>query len=186
MKSILLLVIVLLFPLEIYAETSAKLPLEIVEELRQTPVSRFEWGLERYRLALIEYFRIDPISLESSVPPFFINVNFDESKPEILVEIGRTFGSTQDTKARQYCEDYLIRARSMLAVDRIGHPVVRGVSSLAKDFFMPIHSSKDSAHSVAQALDSMVTLRGLVVAPASGIYSVCAAKLTGMPIKHLE
>ena len=186
MKSVFISVALFLVPYVVYAETSIKPPHEFVEQLHNTPVSRFEWGLERYRQALMEHFRYDPISLESSVPPFFINVNFNVAKSEIVVEIGRTFGAVQETRARQHCEDYLIRARSMLAVDKIGQPVVRGVSSLAKDFFIPIDSSEDFARSAAEALDAMVILRGLVVAPASGIYSVCGAKLTGMPIKHLE
>lgn len=168
------------------AQSSLDSPLETLKQLRETPISRFEWGLERYRVALIEHFRVDPLSLEPSVPPFFINVVFDEEKAEILVEIGRTFGSVQENRARQFCENYLIQARSMLAVDRLGNPVVKDTSSLAADFFQASSAGEDPPISIAKALDQLVMLRALVVAPASGIYSVCGAKLIGMPIKHLE
>ena len=161
-------------------------PLEALAGLREAPVSRFEWGLEKYRQGLVEHFRIDPITLQPSVPPFFINVIFNEEKAEILVEIGRTFGSTQETRARELCEEYLIRARSMLAVDRFGKPVTKGVSTLAADYFQPSNSGAGQDLDVAQALDELVVLRGLVVAPASGIYAVCGAKLTGTPIRHLQ
>ena len=160
--------------------------LDALSDLRKTPITRFEWGLEKYRQGLIEHFRIDPISLQPSVPPFFINVIFNEEKAEILVEIGRTFGSTQETRARELCEEYLIRARSMLAVDRLGKPVTKGVSTLAADYFQSPHSGKEQDLDVARALDKLVVLRGLVVAPASGIYAVCGAKLTGTPIRHLQ
>ena len=161
-------------------------PARSLEELHQTPISRFEWGLERYRNALIEHFRIDPITLEPSVPPFFINVIFSAQKNEILVEIGRTFGSSEETRAQQFCEDYLIRARSMLAIDRLGKPVSKGVSTLAADYFMSNLASDVLDLELAKELDSIVVLRGLVVAPASGIYAVCGANLTDMPIRHLQ
>ena len=161
-------------------------PLAALSELRATPISRFEWGLEKYRQALIEHFRIDPISLQASVPPFFINVIFSEEKAEILVEIGRTFGASQETRARKLCEDYLVRARSMLAVDRLGKPVTKGVSTLAADYFLASHTDAGQNLEIAKALDALIVLRGLVVAPASGIYAVCGAKLIGMPIRHLE
>ena len=161
-------------------------PLAALNELRETPVSRFEWGLEKYRQALKEHFRIDPLTLKPSIPPFFINVVFSEEKAEILVEIGRTFGSTEETRAREFCEDYLVRARSMLAVDRLGTPVSKGVSTLAADYFQGEQTDGTTDVKTAKALDELVVLRGLVVAPASGIYSVCGAKLTGMPIRHLE
>ena len=176
----------LLLPSLLLAEPHGGSPADIVEELQSTPISRFEWGLQQYRLALIEHFRHDPTSLEPSQPPFFINVNFEPQKTEILVEIGRTFGTVEETRARQFCEDYLVHARSMLAVDKLGRPVVEGVSSLAKDFFASTKINERKISSIGKALDSLVVLRGLVVAPASGIYSVCGARLTGMPVRHLE
>ena len=176
----------LLLPPNALAQSASSSPLDTLKQLRETPISRFEWGIERFRAALIENFRVDPISLEPSVPPFFINVNVNEKKAEILVEIGRTFGSTKETSARKFCENYLIQARSMLAVDRLGKAVVKGVSSLAADFFHPSNDADGPPVEVAKALDQLVKLRGLVVAPASGIYAVCGAKLTGMPIRHLE
>ena len=166
------------------APVGALEPMEALSELRETPVSRFEWGLEKYRQALKEHFRIDPLSLKPSVPPFFINVVFSEEKAEILVEIGRTFGSTEETRAREFCEDYLIRARSMLAVDRLGKPVSKGVSTLAADYFQGEETGPADLE-IAKALDELVVLRGLVVAPASGIYAVCGARLVDMPIRHL-
>ena len=166
--------------------TCAAEPMDILRELRETPISRFEWGLEKFRQGLVEHFRIDPLSLEPSMPPFFVNVIFSEENAEILVEIGRTFGSSEETRARQFCEDYLIRVRSHLAIDRIGNPVSKGVSTLAADYFQSPHLSVEQNLEVAKALDSIVVLRGLVVAPASGIYAVCGAKLVDMPIRHLE
>ena len=157
-----------------------------LQELQQTPISRFEWGLERFRNALVEHFRIDPITLEPSIPPFFINVIFSAQENEILVEVGRTFGSSEETRARQFCEDYLVRVRSMLAVDRIGNPVTKGVSTLAADYFVSGLSADQDDKELAKAIDDIVVLRGLVVAPASGIYAVCGAKLIGTPIRHLE
>lgn len=168
------------------AQSKPSTPQDIIGELQATPISRFEWGLQQYRLALIEHFRHDPSSLALSQPPFFINVTFEQNKAEILVEIGRTFGSTEETRARQFCEDYLVHARSMLAIDKVGRPVVQGVSSLAKDFFTSVDASPEVIARIGKALDAKVVLRGLVVAPASGVYSVCGARLIGMPIKHLE
>ena len=176
----------LLLPSTLLAEPVGGSPADIVNELQHTPISRFEWGLQQFRLALIEHFRHDPSSLEPSQPPFFINVNFEPKKVEILVEIGRTFGTVEETRARQFCEDYLVHARSMLAVDKLGRPVVEGVSSLARDFFVSSEFDETKILRIGKALDSVVVLRGLVVAPASGIYSVCGAQLIDMPIRHLE
>ncbi|MGR8947132.1 MAG: hypothetical protein ACU84Q_03735 [Gammaproteobacteria bacterium] len=160
--------------------------LDPLKELQRKSVSRFEWGLERYRNALVEHFRIDPISLQPSVPPFFINVLYSEQKSEILVEIGRTFGSTEETRAKELCEQYIVRARSMLAVDKLGRPVSKGVSTLAADYFFSTLTEEEVDLEAARALDEIVVLRGLVVAPASGIYAVCGASLTNMPIRHLQ
>lgn len=181
-----LLFYTLLLPGIVAAESSPTSPQDIIEELQATPISRFEWGLLQYRLALIEHFRHDPSSLALSQPPFFINVTFEQDKTEILVEIGRTFGTSEETRARQFCEDYLVHARSMLAIDKVGRPVVQGISSLAKDFFSPVDAAPEVIARIGRALDAAVVLRGLVVAPASGIYSVCGARLIDMPVKHLE
>lgn len=159
---------------------------DILQALRDAPVSRFEWGLERFRNALVESFRVDPVTLAPSVPPFFINVNFDRSANEILVEVGRTFGTTEETRAKQFCEDYLLQIRSLVAVDRLGRPVSNGTSTLAADFFMPVDTPQQTLRETGGALDKVVKLRGLVVAPASGIYAVCGVQLVGGTIKHLE
>ncbi|MEM7467140.1 MAG: hypothetical protein AAF387_09670 [Pseudomonadota bacterium] len=124
--------------------------------------------------------------MQPSKPLFFINVIFSEKEAEILVEIGRTFGSSEESRAKKFCEDYLVRARSMLAVDRLGKPVSKGVSTLAADYFFNSTNGETVDLDVAKALDDLVVLRGLVVAPANGIYAVCDASLTNMPIKHLD
>ena len=186
MFAVILRPLCVLTMLMVHSSLDATGPLEILAPLRDTPVSRFEWGLEKYRQGLIEHFRLDPISLHPAVPPFFINVIFSEEKAEILVEIGRTFGTVEETRAREFCEEYLVRARSMLAVDRLGKPVSKGVSSLTMDYFQLAPADAGQSANIAQALDELVVLRGLVVAPASGIYAVCGAKLTNMPIRHLQ
>ena len=142
-----------------------------VEALAGESVSRLEWGLDRLRRALLEIFAIDPLTLEPSVPPYFINANVAADERRILIEIGRTLPSVGNAQARELCAEYITRVRGFLSVDKTG--------------ILPL-VEVDHAEVFARALDDAVRLRALVAAPMSGVYAVCTAKLTDSPIHHIE
>jgi hypothetical protein len=157
-----------------------------VEALAGESVSRLEWGLDRLRRALLEIFAIDPLTLEPSVPPYFINANVAADERRILIEIGRTLPSVGNAQARELCAEYITRVRGFLSVDKTGTPAVNGVSDLAAEYFHPQFRAAPPDPDFARALDGAVRLRALVAAPMSGVYAVCTAKLTDSPIHHIE
>jgi hypothetical protein len=161
-------------------------PDSAVERLAKETVSRLEWGIDKLRRALVEMFATDPVTLEASTPPFFINVSYDREDGRILIEIGRTFAALSEDRARELCTQYIARTRGMLSVDRTGGPSVGDASSLAADFFHPLAAPRVPATEFAQALDRRVMLRALVASPINGVYSICTAGLTHSPIRHLE
>lgn len=157
-----------------------------VEALGREPVSRLEWGLDRLRRDLLEIFAVDPLTLEPSKPPYFINANFVADDALILIEVGRTLPSVGADEARSMCTEYITRVRGFLSVDKTGNPAVNGVSDLAGEYFHPAFAAAKPERAFARALDGAVRLRALVAAPMSGVYAVCTAKLTDSPIHHIE
>jgi len=157
-----------------------------VAALAGEPVSRLEWGLDRLRRALLEIFAIDPLTLEPSVPPYFINANVAADGRRILIEIGRTLPSVGSAQARELCAQYIMRVRGFLSVDKTGTPAVNGISDLAAEYFHPQFRAAPPDPDFARALDGAVRLRALVAAPMNGVYAVCTAKLTDSPIHHIE
>jgi hypothetical protein len=161
-------------------------PDSAVAALGHEPVSRLEWGLDRLRRDLLEIFAVDPLTLEPSVPPYFINANFVADDALILIEVGRTLPAVAADEARRLCTEYITRVRGFLSVDKIGNPAVNGISDLAAEYFHPAFATAKPEPAFARALDGAVRLRALVAAPMSGVYAICTAKLTGSPIHHLE
>ncbi|MDP6182422.1 MAG: hypothetical protein QF609_01250 [Gammaproteobacteria bacterium] len=154
-----------------------------IEKLANEPVSRLEWGLERFERALVDTFAIDPVTLETSSPPFFINVSYEHADAHILVEIGRTFASMKQARADDLCREYIVRVRGMLSVDRAGRPAIKGSSSLAADFFHPLTAAAKPDPEFANALDAGVALRALVPSPVNGVFAICTAALTNSPVR---
>lgn len=161
-------------------------PESAIDRLAGEPVSRLEWGLDRLRRSLLEIFALDPLTLEPSSPPFFINADFDANERYILIEVGRTLPSAGKDEARGLCATYLTRVRGFLSVDKTGTPAVNGVSDLAATYFHPSPATSPPDPAFARALDSTVRLRALVAAPMSGVYAICTAKLTDSPIRHID
>lgn len=159
---------------------------QAIEQLAHETVSRLEWGMQYFKRALIETFSINPQTLESSAPPFFINVSYVREDRQIVVEIGRTFASVSADRAAALCIEYVERVRSMLSVDPVGRPAIGEASSLAADFFHPLTAPQGPAIEFAQALDRRITLRALVASPVNGVFSICGASLTHSPIRHLK
>ncbi len=157
-----------------------------VESLAREPVSRLEWGLDRLRRDLLEIFAVDPLTLEPSVPPYFINANFVADDRLILIEVGRTLPSVADDEARGLCTEYITRLRGFFSVDPLGNPAVNGVSDLTEEYFHPAFATTKPDRAFARALDGAVRLRALVAAPMSGVYAICTAKLTHSPIHHID
>ena len=157
-----------------------------IDRLAGESVSRLEWGLDRVRRALLEIFALDPLTLEPSSPPYFINANFDAGERYILIEIGRTLPSVAKDEARSLCAEYITRVRGFFSVGKTGTPAVNGVSDLAAEYFHPLLATTPPDPAFARALDSKVRLRALVAAPMSGVYAVCTAKLTDSPIRHVD
>lgn len=157
-----------------------------IDQLANTSVSRLEWGLEKFKRALIDTFAIDPLTLETSSPPFFINVFYENDDGRILVEIGRTFPSLNEGRADELCREYIGRVRGLVSVDRSGRPSVKDASSLAIDFFHPAKSDAEPELAFAQALDATVMLRALVASPINGVFAICTASLTGSPVRFVK
>ncbi|MGR9093349.1 MAG: hypothetical protein ACU85U_22485 [Gammaproteobacteria bacterium] len=155
-----------------------------IDRLAGEPVTRLEWGLDRLRRALLEIFAIDPLTLEPSTPPYFINADFEAGY--ISIEIGRTLPSVAKDEARSLCTEYITRVRGFLSVGKTGVPVVNGVSDLAAEYFHPLLATTPPDPAFARALDSSVRVRALVAAPLSGVYAICTAKLTDSPIRHID
>jgi len=158
----------------------------VIAQLSADPVSRLEWGLDRLRRALLENFALDPLTLEPSSPPYFINAGYDAATGTILIEIGRTLASIAAHDAKNLCSEYINRVRGFLSVGKAGVPAVNGISDLAAEYFHPTHAAEPPDRALARALDEGVRLRALVAAPMSGVYSICTARLTNSPIRHVE
>lgn len=169
-----------------YATANEPAPDSAIESLSREPVSRLEWGLDRLRRDLLEIFALDPLTLEPSVPPYFINANFVADDRVILIEVGRTLSSVAAEDARELCTEYITRVRGFLSVDKLGNPAVNGVSDLAEEYFHPAFATAKPERAFARALDGAVRLRALVAAPMSGVYAICTAKLTDSPIHHID
>jgi len=161
-------------------------PASALEQLAGSSVSRLEWGIDKLRRALVETFAIDPLSLEPSSPPFFVNVGYDKSAAKIRIEIGQTYPSLDDSRARTECETYIERVRGFLSVDKVGRPAIGNSSALAAEYFHPLGAAEPPAEAFARDLDHAVTLRGLVASPLNGVYAICTAGLVDTPIRHLE
>lgn len=154
--------------------------------LAQQTVSRLEWGIEKLRRALMETLSIDPLTLQPSSPPFFVNVSYQSNDKRILIEIGRTFASVGNDRAKELCTEYIARVRGLLSVDPLGRPSVGGASSLAEDYFQPIDPARIANGGLAEDLDRSVFLRVLVASPLNGVFSICTASLIGSPVRHVE
>lgn len=76
---------------------------QAIDQLAIDTASRLEWGMQNFKRALIESFSIDPQTLESSAPPFFINVSYVREDRQIVVEIGRTFAVVSADRAAALC-----------------------------------------------------------------------------------
>lgn len=157
-----------------------------IDRLAGESVTRLEWGLDRLRRSLLEIFALDPLTLEPSSPPYFINTDYAAGKRYILIEIGRTLPAVGKDEARSLCTEYITRVRGFLSVDKTGRPAVNGVSDLAAEYFHPLLATVPPDPAFARALDSTVRLRALVAAPMSGVYSICTAQLTDSPIRHVD
>lgn len=158
----------------------------VLEQLADTPVSRLEWGMTRLRQGLVENFAQDPLTLAPSAPPYFINVALADDRSRIVLEIGQTFSSLDEMRARELCGEYVQRVRAFLSVDRSGRPAIKGRSSLAEDYFHPAFAPAPPELSFARALDDSVTIRGLVASPLNGTFSICGAPLTGAPVRYVD
>lgn len=165
---------------------AAPMPDDAIQHLATGTVSRLEWGLDKLRRTLVETLAIDPLSLEPSSPPYFVNVSFELKEKRIEIEIGRSFPSVERQRARQLCDDYIARVRGLFGVDRSGEPAVNGVSSLTEDMFHPLDAATPPDSEFAQAVDRSVVLRALVASPMNGVYSICSARLTHSPIRHTD
>jgi len=157
-----------------------------IDRLAAGTVSRLEWGIEKLNRALVETFAIDPLTLEPSSPPYFVNVSFEREEGRILVEIGRTFASVKEDRAKELCSEYIARVRGMLSVGQVGRPSIGSSSSLAADFFHPMIAVDAPDIAFAQALDRAVVLRALVASPVNGVFSICTAQLTHSPVRQIE
>lgn len=157
-----------------------------MRQLADSHVSRLEWGIEKLKNALVANFASDPLTLEPSDPRFFINVGYNDTQGNIVIEIGRTFASVEAARARTLCADYLGRVRGFLSVDKLGKPAVGAASALAAEFFHPLAAAAPPAVEFARALDASVGLRAIVASPTNGVYAICTAELTGTPIRHVE
>ena len=179
------LVLVLILPAARVAAVEPG-PDSAIDRLAGEPVSRLEWGLDRLRRALLEIFAIDPLTLEPSMPPYFINAGYAAGEGHILIEIGRTLPSVAKDEARSLCTEYLTRVRGFLSVGKTGKPAVNGISDLAAEYFHPLLATTPPDPVFARALDRSVRLRALVAAPMSGVYAICTANLTDSPIRHID
>ena len=72
-----------------------------IEQLSGATVSRLEWGLEKLEQSPDQHFSIDPLSLEPSSPPHFVNVSWDPDDQQISIGMGRTFPAINDEQATQ-------------------------------------------------------------------------------------
>ena len=158
----------------------------VIDRLAASPVSRLDWGMERLHRALIAHFERDPVTLEPSAPPYFINAGFEQDDGVILIEIGRTLPTIARADAKRECEDYIARVRSFLSVTRLGNPSVGSTSALMAEYFHPSHAPDEPAAADATALDALVRVRALVASPLNGVYSICTANLTNSPVRHIE
>lgn len=156
----------------------------IVDQLANTPVSRLEWGMLQIQRYLDEEFAIDPETLAPYDPRFYINVEFNAASPRLVIEVGRTFPSLNREQAPTLCRDYVNRVRILFNVDRVGRPIGKPYSTLARDFFLSPESEVDPA--TADAIDAMIYVEGLVASPITGVYSVCGAGLRDPQVRALD